>query len=123
VPPVLIFDGDCAVCTSCAGWARRHVKAGVEVVPWQRIDLAAHGLTPGDAMAAAWWVGGDGRRYRGHLAVAQTLRACGGWPAAAGWAISVPPVSWVAALAYEAVARNRHRLPGATPECRPPASR
>jgi len=42
-PAVLIFDGDCLVCTSYANWARSHVKVAVEIAPWQRIDLAAYG--------------------------------------------------------------------------------
>src|SRR5258707_14647032 len=119
---VLIFDGDCSLCTSCANWARRHSNAPVEIVPWQRIDLATYGLTPVDATAAAWWISPAGRRYRGHLAVGQTLRDCGGWSRLAGWLSSVPPFSWLAALVYIVVARNRHHLPGATPACRLPAS-
>lgn len=117
-PAVLIFDGDCAICTSCANWARRHVKGPVEIAPWQRIDLATYGLSPRDTMAAAWWIDPSGRRHRGHAAVGRTLRACGGWWRWAGRLLAVPPVSWVAALAYFVVARNRHRLPGATPACR-----
>jgi len=120
-PAVLIFDGDCAVCTSCAEWARRHVTGAVDIVPWQRLDLAAHGLKTEDASSAAWWISPAGRRYRGHLAVSQTLRHCGGWLRPVGWLLSVPPVSWGAALAYSVIARYRHRLPGATPACRLPA--
>jgi predicted DCC family thiol-disulfide oxidoreductase YuxK len=119
---VLIIDGDCSLCTSCANWARGHVIAAVEIVPWQRIDLAMYGLTPEDASAAAWLISPAGRRYRGHLAVGQTLRDCGGWSRLAGWLISVPPFSWVAALVYIVVARYRHHLPGATPACRLSAS-
>jgi predicted DCC family thiol-disulfide oxidoreductase YuxK len=119
---VLIFDGDCAVCTSCAEWARLHMSGAVTIVPWQRADLAAHGLTPDDGARAAWWISAAGRRYRGHLAVGQTLRHCRGWWPVAGWFISVPPISWAAALVYPVVARYRHLLPGATPACRLPAS-
>ena len=118
---VLIFDGDCAVCTSCADWARRQVTGAVDIVPWQRTDLAIHGLTTEDASSAAWWISPAGRRYRGHLAVSQTLRHCRGWLRPAGWLLSVPPISWGAALVYGLVARYRHRLPGATPACRLPA--
>jgi predicted DCC family thiol-disulfide oxidoreductase YuxK len=121
-PAVLIFDGDCSVCTSCATWARRHVKGAVEVAPWQRIDLATYGLRPDDVKVAAWWIDPAGRRYRGHVAVGRTLRNCGGWWRLAGWLFFVPPVSWGAALVYIVVARYRHHLPGATPACRLPAS-
>jgi len=121
-PAVLIFDGDCSVCTSCANWARRHVTGEVEIVPWQRLDLATHGLKTEDASAAAWWISPTGRRFRGHMAVSETLRHCSGWLRPAGWLLSVPPFSWVAVLIYILVARYRHHLPGATPACRLPAS-
>ena len=121
-PAVLIFDGDCSACTSCANWALRHVKGVVEIAPWQRIDLATYGLVPEDAKAAAWWIDHAGRRYRGHEAVGRTLRDCGGWWQLAGWLFFIPPVSWGMALVYIVVARNRHHLPGGTPACRLPAS-
>jgi len=108
------------VCTSCAAWARRHVKGPVEIVPWQRTDLARYGLTPDDAGAAAWWIDRGGRRYRGHAAVGRTLIECGGWWKLAGTLLSAPPVSWAAAPGYAVVARYRHHLPGATPACRLP---
>jgi predicted DCC family thiol-disulfide oxidoreductase YuxK len=117
---VLIFDGDCSVCTSCATWARRHVKGSVEIAPWQRMELARYGLTPEDAGAAAWWIDRAGRRYRGHAAIGRTLIDCGGWWRLAGTLLSAPPISWAAALGYVVVARYRHRLPGATPACRLP---
>lgn len=119
---VLIFDGDCSLCTSCANWARCHVRGPVEIVPSQLLDLARYGLTPEDAREAAWWVSSAGRRYRGYLAVAKTLRQCGGWWRLPGWFCLVPPFSWAVSLAYRAIARYRHHLPGATPACRFPAS-
>ena len=119
-PAVLIFDGDCSVCTSCANWARRHVRGSVDIVPWQRIDVAMYGLTYEDTKSAAWWISPSGRRYRGHLAIGQTLRECGGWWRPLGWFCFVPPFSWAAALAYIVAARYRHHLPGATPACQLP---
>ncbi|SRR5712692_3017610 len=117
---VLIFDGDCAVCTTCANWARRHVNGSVEIAPWQRLDLKAYGLKPEDTKAAVWWISPAGRRFRGHRAVGQTLHESGGWWKLPGWFCLVPPFSWGAFLVYLLVARFRHRLPGATPECRIP---
>jgi hypothetical protein len=33
----------------------------------------------------------------------------------------VPPISWIAAIAYHYVSVNRYRLPGGTPACAVPA--
>src|SRR5881397_270191 len=117
-PAVLIFDGDCSVCTSCANWARRHVKGAVEIAPWQRLDLATYGLTPEDAKAAAWWIGPADRKYRAHVAVGRTLRDCGGWWPLAGWLLSARPspgvrrssTSW--SLAIATTCRERHPRAG-----------
>ena len=118
---MLIFDGDCGLCTRCAEWAQRRLPAGERVVAWQHLDdLGAVGLTVDDVTAAAWWVDADGTRYRGHLAVGKALEACGrGWRPL-GAALGRPGVSAVAALVYDLVARNRYRLPGGTPACRMP---
>ncbi len=117
--PLLIFDGDCGFCTTCATWAGRRLQ-GVDVVPGQRVDVAAHGLTARDVSAAAWWVDERGRVYRGHRAIGKALEACGGWWRAVSWPCLHPPFSWAAWAGYCLVARFRHRLPGATPACRVP---
>ncbi len=44
--------------------------------------------------------------------------AAGGVWGLIGRLMLVPPVSWLAAAVYAVVARNRHRLPGATDACR-----
>jgi len=116
--PLLVFDGDCAFCTSSARWIERRFARPVSVVPWQRLDLGPLGLADQDVVTAAWWVDTAGRTYRGHRAIAQALRASrGGWRWA-GALIDVPPVSWMARAVYWLVARYRHRLPGGTPACR-----
>ena len=110
-----MFDGDCGFCSSSARWLERRTDA--EVVAWQHLDLDANGLTEDEVRTAAYWVDGADKR-RGVRAVAQALRSCGGaWPAV-GRLIDLPPVRPFAALGYEVVARNRHRLPGGTPACR-----
>lgn len=118
--PLLIFDGDCGFCTSCAMWAQRRLR-DADVLPGQRLDVAAHGLTARDVSAAAWWIDGEGRVHRGHRAIGKALQACGRWWWLVSWACLVPPFSWVAGAAYGLIARFRHRLPGATPACRVPA--
>ena len=116
---MLIYDGDCAFCTRSARWVEGRLRTPVLVVAWQNVhDLGALGLSPVDTTAAAWWVDIFGRRHRGHRAMAQALRLCRPPLPLAGAAMTVPPLSWLAALVYRVVARYRHRLPGATAECR-----
>jgi predicted DCC family thiol-disulfide oxidoreductase YuxK len=118
--PLLIFDGECGFCTACATWAQRRLR-DVDVVPGQRVDVAAYGLTARDVSAAAWWVDERGGVHRGHRAIGKALQACGGLWRSVSWLCLIPPFSWGAWAVYGLVARFRHRLPGSTPACRLPA--
>lgn len=115
--PVLVYDGDCAFCTRTARWIEARLPSNVRVAPSQALDLDALGLSEHDVATAAWWVDATGRRWRGHEAVAQALRAAGGWERPVGRLLLTPPISWVAAAAYGWVARNRSKMPGGTPSC------
>jgi predicted DCC family thiol-disulfide oxidoreductase YuxK len=115
--PLLIFDGNCGFCSACATWAQRRLK-DADVVPGQRVDVAAYGLTARDVSAAAWWVDRAGRLHRGHRAIGKALQAFGGSWRVLGWLCLRPPSSWAAWAVYGLVARFRHRLPGGTPACR-----
>jgi predicted DCC family thiol-disulfide oxidoreductase YuxK len=115
--PVLVFDGDCAFCTSCADFLQR-LGTDADVVAWQLTDLAELGLTELQAAAAVQWVEVDGTSRSGHEALAATLIAAGSIWKLLGRALLLPGISWIAAKAYRLVARNRHRLPGGTPACR-----
>lgn len=113
--PVLIFDGTCGFCTSCATWIRTRLRTDATVVPWQTLGergLAGLGLAVDDVEAAAWWVDLDGSRYGGHRSIAKAMIATGGWRAILGRAMLLRVVSPVAEVIYRLVARNRHRLPG-----------
>ena len=108
---MLIYDGDCGICNQSADWARAHLPAGTEVVPWQSIDdLAALGLTVPDVETAAYWVDNDRTLHRGEAAASAVLRRVGGAWAVAGAALDAPIVRPLARRAYNWVAANRHRL-------------
>ena len=118
--PTLVFDGDCAFCTSAVGVARRVLPADVTVVAWQFADLAALGVTAERAQQEVLWVDADGTVSGGAAAVARLLRAAGPPLSVLGVLVSLPPLRWVAPPVYRLVAANRHRLPGGTPACRMP---
>ncbi len=112
---VLIYDGDCAVCTRLATWAA--ARGNVPIAPWQSLDLEPLHLTEEDVRAAAWWVDGAGRQFRGERAVAKAMVARGGWTVPFGVLLDLPGVRHLARPVYRFVARNRHRMPGATAAC------
>jgi len=118
---VLLYDGDCAFCTSCARLIER-IGPDAEIVAWQLTDLGELGVTEEQASDAVQWVAVDAPVRSGHEAIAAVLSTAGGpWKFAAR-ALLLPGVSWVAAKVYRLVADNRQRLPGGTPACgRPPA--
>jgi predicted DCC family thiol-disulfide oxidoreductase YuxK len=114
--PVLVFDGDCAFCSSSARLLER-IGPAAEIVAWQLTDLDALGLTEAKAMAAVQWVEPDGTVRGGREAIAAALRSAGGVWALTGRALLLPGASPVAAHIYRLIADNRHRLPGGTPAC------
>lgn len=115
--PVLVYDGDCALCSSSARALERWIAHRPTVVAWQHASLVDLGLTQEQCENAVQWVESDGSVLSAHLAVARVFVYGGrGW-----WLIGrflqLPGVRTVAGIAYRWVARNRHRLPGGTPTC------
>ena len=119
----LVFDGDCGFCTRCVALVPRRARRTTTVVPYQRADLSALGLTAAECAEAVQWVGDDGARARGHAAVGRLLQHAGGGWQVLGTLLLTPPLSWVASFVYRVVAANRMRLPGGTPACAVPPVR
>lgn len=114
---MLVFDGDCAFCTTSASLARRWLHLD-RVEPWQRLDLAPLGLDAERCQTALQWVGADGTIHAGEWAVIAALRHAGGVWRVPAFVLAAPGMRTLAGIAYRWVARNRHRLPGGTPACR-----
>lgn len=113
--PLLIFDGDCAFCTSCENWAAKRIQH--EAVPWQFADLDALGLTNAQAQESIWLFD-NGQVYSGSDAAAALLRRADafGWRFA-GELMSLPGIRNLARPAYRVLARHRHQMPGGTAAC------
>jgi predicted DCC family thiol-disulfide oxidoreductase YuxK len=108
--PILIYDGDCSLCTASARWLSAHSKQPARALDGQQLDAAELrqlGLTLDDVGQAAWWIDKSGRRSGGHLAIARALAATDGWRSASGKALLTPPLRWIAAGLYPLVARLR----------------
>lgn len=114
--PVLLYDGDCAFCTRCAGLLER-LGPDAEIVPWQFADLGELGVSEERASEAVQWVGVDDEVRSGHEAIAAALGRAGWLWRVAGRTLVLPGLSWIAAKVYRLVADNRYRLPGGTPAC------
>jgi predicted DCC family thiol-disulfide oxidoreductase YuxK len=102
-----VYDGDCGFCAAFVQAAERRLPVPVTAVPRQRAALAQLGIPPAEAGRAVQWVGQDGSRRAGHLAIAAWLGAAGSGWRLLGLAISNP----VAGAAYRLVAANRTRIP------------
>jgi predicted DCC family thiol-disulfide oxidoreductase YuxK len=120
---LLVFDGDCAFCTTWVNRLADWLPAFPESVPWQWADLDALGLSRDEVTRYVWFIA-ENRHFAGHLAVSALLR---GQPRFGlrllGWLIATPPYSWAAAVGYHYVAKYRHRLPGGTPACQMPVAK
>lgn len=114
---ILIFDGECGICSATARFAARWVRPRARIEPWQSLDLDALGLTEADCIAAAQWVDPQGDIRSGARAIAAALSSGQQpWPVL-GRVIDAPRMRPLAAIVYQWVADNRQRFPGATPAC------
>lgn len=130
--PVLLYDGDCAFCSSSVRFAERRFDASRwEAVPFQFADLEALAAFTGGQVTErraeheVLWITPGGRVEGGAQAVARLLlRTRRPLWSTLGGLLTVPPARQVAAVAYRLVAANRQRMPGGTPACAlPPADR
>lgn len=114
---LLVFDGDCAFCTTWVNRLEAALPSFPPTTPYQWADLDALGVTLDDVQHYAWFLTPK-HQYGGHLAFSALLRS---QPRIelrfAGWMLATPPFSWAAAVGYSLIARYRHLLPGGTPAC------
>ena len=125
-PGLLIYDGDCAFCTSAVQWLEARLDRFPKAIPQQHIDIEQYGLSLEDVTSSAWIV--DTRtplRLWSHGELAAALLA-GQRSFGLRWAgrmLALPGIRHVCDVGYRAIAANRHRLPGGTPACAlPPAA-
>jgi predicted DCC family thiol-disulfide oxidoreductase YuxK len=119
--PWLIFDGDCAFCTSSAHWLARRLHhpegPNARLVAWQFTDLTALGTSVERTRREALWVDTGGTIYGGAAAFAEWLKFRGGAYGVVGRVINLPVIRVLAAAVYRVIAKNRHRMPGGSPAC------
>ena len=116
--PLVLYDADCGFCAASVRAAQgRWLSARIDATPFQAADLSVHRLSVDKCAEALHCVEPDGRVTVGSDAVATVLAASRNpWPVV-GRLLRLRGVRGVAGWAYRLVARNRHRLPGATVSC------
>jgi predicted DCC family thiol-disulfide oxidoreductase YuxK len=124
VTGLLIFDGDCAFCTSSVAFIQRWIMPSAEAVPWQHADLGALGLTAAACREAVQYRDCSGRWHSAGSAVTAILRDSRFPWSGLGRLAGLPGMGWISERCYRWVAANRYRLPGGTPAClvEPPPS-
>ena len=108
--PVLLYDGDCALCRRCIDWIRRTFPVQPELQALQEADLGGLGVSRAEASRSIQWIEPSGRVSAAHVAAARLLIANGGGWALLGRLVFVPPASLVAAGLYRLVAWGRRYL-------------
>ncbi|WP_438490335.1 thiol-disulfide oxidoreductase DCC family protein [Streptomyces sp. S186] len=119
--PVLVYDGDCAFCTTSVMLAERRFRLSCEITPWQSADLGFLGVTQRQAEYELVWVTPTGTVYGGAQAAAKVLMSAGGGWTLVGALLTLPPLRWIAHGVYRLIANNRQRMPGGTHACALPA--
>jgi len=119
---VLIYDGDCQFCQLSLEFGLKHLKIFPKYVAFQRISPADFGLTSEQVQSQIFMAStaqAPEKPVGGHLAAAEIMRMQKN-PLLLfiGWLMTKPPVSWLAGLVYRWVAKNRHRLPGGSRQCK-----
>jgi predicted DCC family thiol-disulfide oxidoreductase YuxK len=119
---VLVYDGDCGVCTRLARFTERRLRPDADITAWQHADLPALGLTPEQCDEALQYVEPSGRVSSAQVAVARLLLDSVLWARPLGAVLLLPGIRQLGGVVYRWVAANRHRLPGGTPACSLPAA-
>ena len=119
---VLIYDGDCKFCQLSLEFGIRHLPTFPKYVAFQKIDPAKFGLTIDQVKTQIWLVNqglSSANPKGGHLAAGEILlMQKNPFYKVLGWLIKTPPTSFLADVVYRWVAKNRHRMPGGSRQCK-----
>ncbi len=116
-PPILIYDGDCAFCSSSVRAVKKLLKKLPTIEPYQFLNLDKFGLTPEMCTLEAKFVRADGVVVGGHNAFIELFKFAGGFWKFLAILVGLPGLRSIAGFCYRWIAKNRFRLPGGTPTC------
>ena len=114
---LLLFDGDCGVCSKLAEWAaRRDGGRHFRVEPYFEFSeeqLSPYGLTWADCTRAVQLITARGKVIEGAFAVNHFLWTLGPFKPLVATLYLLFPLLGVEMLGYAIVAQNRHRISAA----------
>jgi len=115
---LVIYDGDCAFCSTAARFAQRKVAPTLSYSPYQRTDLTKYGISTVEAQSSLKFVKTNGEVVSAQKAVSQIMKCGNSFWKAFGVITELPGINLLAALGYKLTAKYRHKLPGGTPTCK-----
>ncbi len=108
---LLLFDGDCGICTRCAEiCAEIDVRDLFTILPYQAVpqsELALHGLSYAKCAGALQAISARGRVYGGPFAVNYFLFKFHPWKLIVVLIYAIPIFLLLEIIVYRVVARNR----------------
>lgn len=117
VRPILIYDGDCAFCSSTIRLLERFMRTHPPMEPFQFTQVSNYGLTKQECATEIKFVDFEGKIHGGEAAFKKLFFEAGGVWRLLGGVLAMPIVRQTSVFVYRWVAKNRHSLPGGTPTC------
>jgi predicted DCC family thiol-disulfide oxidoreductase YuxK len=115
---IVIYDGDCAFCSSAARLAQKRIAPKLTYSPYQFTELAKYAITVQAAQSSLKFVAASGQVFSANFAVSQIMRSGNRFWNIVGVVVDLPIIRSLAALGYNLTAKYRHKLPGGTPTCK-----
>ncbi|MFM6980572.1 MAG: thiol-disulfide oxidoreductase DCC family protein [Micrococcales bacterium] len=118
---LLIYDSDCAFCQKCVDWGVKKLAYFPKAIGFQAIQPRDYALTEQDVQSSIWLIQESGAKLSANRAATAILKSQPKYR----WRLlgSIADAYWVAPVArriYFLLAKNRHKMPGATQACELP---
>ena len=111
---LLLFDGDCGICTRSAELAKKIARGGgYEVLPYQMVpeeDLKRFGVDYGKCSRRIYSITRNGRAWGGAFALNHFCWRHFPWTILPIVIYLLPPLLLAEIILYKIVARNRHTI-------------
>ena len=88
----------------------------IAIEPYQYLDLDLYGLSENQTSKAVYYIT-EQESFSAAKAIARCLIDARTPWSIAGFLLNIPVIISIGELVYSWVSKNRHRLPGGTPEC------